>query len=420
LAIASEIPINDQYLSLEKPLSAIQADPHTIVALRDVPIGTDKEQIRAALSQFGSIINIKQQIINKWAYTKVQFETSEQANNASNTWSILLGTDRIRILPIINQHKVLTERDTYSAKLVNLPWGTTAFELNDLLLQIKGKTCFIPRSPIKYNRQRFAIISFENETDLASAMTKNFILRETKLWWELPSTRPCRICFSKDHITNECTYKNQKAHYFNRLNKLYENQHITYRKPIITSPTLNYKRPSTNIPKQNKSLNYISNSSALLEKDKQTSPHNLIKQDTFSNQIKEDIEKLTNNLNLLNDRFIKLEEKLNLLISNTSPKLPLIPEMPIFTSDHSDQLSNHNIQFTPLQSNSHLQETTSAHTTLNQQLQQQLDDKNEEITVLKNNNLLLNQQITKLNKDQVNLIERMNQLEKFLSHDSTK
>ena len=44
---AAEISINEHYLTLEKPFSSIQANPLTIIALKDISIGTDKKQIHA-------------------------------------------------------------------------------------------------------------------------------------------------------------------------------------------------------------------------------------------------------------------------------------------------------------------------------------------------------------------------------------
>jgi hypothetical protein len=332
---------------------------------------------------------------------------------AINSWSVLLGTDRIRILPIIDQHKILEKRDAYSAKLVNLPYGTTAFELNDLLLQIKGKTCFIPRSPIKYNRQRFAIISFANKTDLATAMTSNFILRDTKLWWELPSSRPCKICFSKEHITTKCTYKNQKAHYFNQLNKLYENRAIDYRKPIITSPTLNHKK---SVPIPTKKPN---SSSSTTKNIQTTSSSSELTNDLTINKLNNDIKNLSSNLNNLTTKFEALELKLNQFLNNLE-KPPTIPKMPIFADKSSQQSTSHNIPYIPLHPTTHKKSSPSENSNTITQLQLQIQEKDNEIINLKENNSHLNQQLSQLKDEQFTLFERMNQLELLLQHDSTQ
>ena len=92
-------------------------------------------------------------------------------------------------------------------------------------------------------------------------MQQHFILREHKLIWELPSVKTCRICFNTSHSTLMCTSKNKKAHQYERLNKLYEKRDISYRKPIITSPTLNYKKAllSNNSPTSSTSRPWNSN-----------------------------------------------------------------------------------------------------------------------------------------------------------------
>ena len=79
--------------------------------------------------------------------------------------------------------------------------------------------------------------------------------------------------------------------------------------------------------------------------------------------------------------------------------------MPVFTDNQPDQHANCSIQFTPLQSNTQQNHNTQTNTISNQHLQQQLIEKDEEIIILKNDNLILSQQITKLNEDQTTLIE---------------
>jgi len=178
---AANIEINKTHITNVSPIPPSTTKPELTVALRDVPIGTTQEQIQATMSKFGQITKINQRIISKWLYTTVQYETEAAAKSAIEEWSTLLGTDRIRILPLLDQPTILEQRDAHTAKLVNLPYDTTAYELEDMIQSINGKSCYIPRSPVRYTRQRFAIIAFETETDLAKAMNRNFTLRNNKL-----------------------------------------------------------------------------------------------------------------------------------------------------------------------------------------------------------------------------------------------
>ncbi|CAG8775012.1 2616_t:CDS:1, partial [Racocetra fulgida] len=53
-----------------------------VVAMRDVPLGITIKQIQTVISQFRKIQDIKQRIVNKWAYITVQYSTEEQAKIA--------------------------------------------------------------------------------------------------------------------------------------------------------------------------------------------------------------------------------------------------------------------------------------------------------------------------------------------------
>ena len=431
---ALEIEINDTHITNISPIPPTTTKPETTVALRDVPIGTTEEQVQATMAKFGNIVKIKQKIITKWLYTTVEYETEDQAKTAINEWSTLLGTDRIRILPLLDQPTILEQRDAYTTKLVNLPYGTTAYELEDMIQSINGKSCYIPRSPVHYNRQRFAIIAFKNETDLAAAMNRNFTLRNNKLQWENIETRSCRICFSTNHVTRKCTYKNKKAHQYQQLNKLYENREVNYRKPIITSPTLNYKKALLNNIEHNQTS---SNSNTTVKKKENppiiqrpwniqntTSPPNETTQQknktnqsdeihsfTTNTKYTDEISKLKNDLlafnqrlNLINSKIDRLENKLDTLIKIVNNQnTTSAPTMPIFNTQSFDSKLKDPI---PLQTRNTLEKT--------------LIEKENEILELKQTNLDLTNQLTSMNSEQQSLIYRMEQIEKHYNHELTQ
>jgi hypothetical protein len=201
---------------------------------------------------------------------------------------------------------------------------------------------------------------------------------------------------------------------------LYENRDIEYRKPIITSPTLNYKKPITNSQKQTKipisKISHSISSNKTLNLNNSTHP----KPETLTDSTKNEIKTLTENLNSLNDRFERLEEKLNQLITNTTSKLSAIPEMPIFNNKQPTQTKDQSIQFIPLQSLPNNDNHQYTPTKTNLYLQQQLKEKEEEIAILKHDNLSLTQQLKDLNENQNALIEWMNQFEQYLQYENTQ
>ncbi|KAG9299084.1 hypothetical protein G9A89_020397 [Geosiphon pyriformis] len=82
--------------------------PSLSVTLHDISLSTFSDNIKTALGIF---------------------DISSVAAALSN-WSVLVRKDSVRILSIVNQKKVIFSRDAFKAKLVNLPFGCTAFEIN--------------------------------------------------------------------------------------------------------------------------------------------------------------------------------------------------------------------------------------------------------------------------------------------------
>ncbi|KAG9297646.1 hypothetical protein G9A89_011161 [Geosiphon pyriformis] len=55
---------------------------------------------------------------------------------ALSNWSVLVRKNSVRILSIANQKEVISSRDAFKAKLVNLLFGCTVFEISDLVFQV--------------------------------------------------------------------------------------------------------------------------------------------------------------------------------------------------------------------------------------------------------------------------------------------
>ncbi|KAG9292531.1 hypothetical protein G9A89_006902 [Geosiphon pyriformis] len=128
------------------------SSPSLSVALHDISLSTSFDDIKTALSIFGVVTSVKLKSAGLWQYAVVNFKDISSAAAALSNWSVLVRKDSIRILPVTNQKKVISLRDVFKAKLVNLPFGCTAFEISDLVSQVGGHTCFIPCSPKSYQR----------------------------------------------------------------------------------------------------------------------------------------------------------------------------------------------------------------------------------------------------------------------------
>jgi len=62
-------------------------------------------------------------------------------------------------------------RDQFCTKLCNLPRNTTGFDIADYIIQVKRKTCFIPRTKIQYGKVQYAYVNFKNKEDMEAVLT---------------------------------------------------------------------------------------------------------------------------------------------------------------------------------------------------------------------------------------------------------
>ncbi|KAG9294824.1 hypothetical protein G9A89_008516 [Geosiphon pyriformis] len=140
VAIGNEIFLTTLKIAQSSGVVSVSS-PSLSVTLHDVPLGISSNDIKTALGIFGVVTS---------QYAVVNFKNTSSATTALSHWSVLVRKDSVRILPIANQKKIIFSRDAFKAKLVNLPFGCTAFEISDLVSQVGGCTCFIPHSPDFY------------------------------------------------------------------------------------------------------------------------------------------------------------------------------------------------------------------------------------------------------------------------------
>ncbi|KAG9298722.1 hypothetical protein G9A89_012790 [Geosiphon pyriformis] len=134
-----------------------------LVALHDVLLDIFSYNIKFALGIFGVVTS---------QYAVVHFKDTSFTAAALIHWSVLVKKNSIRILPVVNQNDVISLRDTFKTKLVNFSFCCTAFEISDLVFQVGGHTCFIPRFSESYQCQCFAVVIFNFLKSLNAAVSK--------------------------------------------------------------------------------------------------------------------------------------------------------------------------------------------------------------------------------------------------------
>ncbi|KAG9304908.1 hypothetical protein G9A89_010770 [Geosiphon pyriformis] len=78
-------------------IKAIDKAANRAVVIKEIPIGTSAEAVRAVLSEFGVIKVIKMQLIGLWQKAVVEFEQLDQADLVAAEWSILIRKDAIHV-----------------------------------------------------------------------------------------------------------------------------------------------------------------------------------------------------------------------------------------------------------------------------------------------------------------------------------
>ncbi|KAG9292026.1 hypothetical protein G9A89_017925 [Geosiphon pyriformis] len=174
------------------------------VVLHDVPLGVSAADIKLALSVFGSVTHVVLKLAGIWQYVVVYFEKLDSAVSALKHWSVLVDKDSVRILSLVNQNETILSHNKFKAKLIYFLSGCTVFEISDMISQISGRTCFISHSPDFGHHSQFALVTFDSQGDLDSAVVKTSTLRKCRIWWETPGCRHCFRCQEMGHLVMDC------------------------------------------------------------------------------------------------------------------------------------------------------------------------------------------------------------------------
>ena len=290
---------------------------HRTLVVRDLPLDINRNLFKVILEEkFGKIENLRMRLAGPWYRADVTFESSEGMDTNKDCWAIQYKKDLCRIAPAYFTRDDIEERNQYTVKLTNLPFGTTPIDLKEILRQVKAKTCFIPRTRTRYNRKRFAYVSFASDEDLQKVMTNIRVLyNETELYWELEDSKTCHKCGSPKHLVAACEEK-ESAENYKEYKSQFSNIYSKYKVPNYKNSgrktndyRSNQQKPTTN--QNNKSSQPANN-------DLQKMMENLIK--SFTKDIEEKFDNITKQLSDVNNRIKLIEIKTGLDKSKPQPK----------------------------------------------------------------------------------------------------
>ena len=214
-----------------KKRSLTQNDRKNEIVVKDIPLETSQMDIEKHFSSYGDIETIRVKALNQWHTANITFKDTETASIFNNKWSDIVKKDSVRIYTAENFEENKNTRTEFCAKLCNLPRNTTGFDIDDFIKQQGGKTCFIPRHPESYNRLRYAYVCFEKQEDLDKVLydTKEYYLRNFRVFWTQEKSKNCNICQSPEHLAKNCPRKNDRRRNEKRITKLaalYERKNV--------------------------------------------------------------------------------------------------------------------------------------------------------------------------------------------------
>src|SRR4051794_1936857 len=188
-------------------------DNHFQIRIQDVPLDTDKQLFEDSLSKIDKIVNIRyQQPRDLYYVVHVTFEQPGTRDKLQDLWALSLNKHSYRFVPADITNEQYLDRQRFCAKLTNLSHGITAFDLEEVLKDVKAKTCFIPkkRDGVSYQREHFAFVSFSTQEEMNKAYKKGFMLKKNGLVFTPTSQRTCFTCGSSHYLQFQCYERHQK------------------------------------------------------------------------------------------------------------------------------------------------------------------------------------------------------------------
>src|SRR6185369_14982578 len=196
---------------------------------------------------YGKIERIILKVNFGWQTVHIYFESPDAiTDNFQNKWSTTLKKDSVRVYLAKDFDAETSRRQLYTLKLCNLPRGTTAFDIQDYIKDVRGKTCFIPRSRGKYERVRYAFVAFDSEEDKKAVLDyeEEEYIKDNRIFWTETETKTCHVCLSTQHLAAACPKIQDRRRNENRINKLAD---LYKRKKVEANNINTFQKKVTNI-----------------------------------------------------------------------------------------------------------------------------------------------------------------------------
>ncbi|KAG9285564.1 hypothetical protein G9A89_006552 [Geosiphon pyriformis] len=141
------------------------------IVIKEIPVGTSIETVRAAVSEFGVVVSIKMQ---KDAVRVVRADVDKQ------TWN---------------------SRDEFKALLYTFSVGTNTHDLWDFIGLVGGKTCVIEHNSVNYTWAYCTTVCFESENNLNWALANTLVINDVRFHWLCLFAVLCSSCNFLGHTS---------------------------------------------------------------------------------------------------------------------------------------------------------------------------------------------------------------------------
>ncbi|KAG9293355.1 hypothetical protein G9A89_007601, partial [Geosiphon pyriformis] len=174
------------------------------VVVKEIPVGTSAKAVHTALSEFGSVVLIKMQLIGLWQKAVVEFVQLNQADLVTDRWSILIRKDAVRVAKTNANKKSWDTRDQHRTLLYTLPIGTNAYDIWNFIGSVGGKTCVINQHSVIYAWARCAVVCFNFVASINAVMGTTSVLKGVNLCWFYLNSAKYNKCGNLGHISLNC------------------------------------------------------------------------------------------------------------------------------------------------------------------------------------------------------------------------
>jgi RNA recognition motif-containing protein len=155
----------------------------TVIQILDIPEDFTKNRIQGALKNYGTInkIHTYPGKRNNTKSATVSFNNCKL--DLDQTWAIPMGQTMARIAPIQANEEVFNCRNQFTARLYGIRPQSSATRIMSAIKHTGAKTVYIPLNSKTGKRRNFAIIGFQDNTNLEKAITQYIHLFGCKTWW---------------------------------------------------------------------------------------------------------------------------------------------------------------------------------------------------------------------------------------------